>query len=426
VRILIITPFYAPDLGPSAALYEMLSEELVRLGNEVSVISAVPHYPTGRVSKDFRGRLFRRENRDGVDVTRVWVPSVDRSRLSLRLLSFLCYQLLAAFVGIRRRYDVVIVSNPAFEIALPLFLLGFVRRKHVIYSVHEIYPDVGVKLGIFRHGAVISFVEWMERFCCNRAAYVRVISEGYKRALEAKGVPSSKLAVIWDWIDTDFVRPMPRRNAFSTQWGLDDLLVVMYAGNIGPTQGLESVVQAAQLLTRESSIRFIFVGDGTAKPGLEQLVRSKGLKNVVFIPFQPREMLPQVLATADVSLVTLKKGLGADSVPSKFYSILASGRPVVAAVDSGSDISALIRESRSGMISEPENPSALVSAILDLARDATLRRCFGENGRNYVSNCRSKRQAAKRFQELILRVSDRCKRLIEEEGVSESQAASHG
>jgi putative colanic acid biosynthesis glycosyltransferase WcaI len=425
VRILVITPFYAPDLGPSAALYEMLCEELVRLGHEVSVISAVPHYPTGRVSKDFRGHLVQRENRRGVDVTRVWVPSVDRSKLSQRLLSFMCYQLLAAFIEIRRRYDVVIVTNPAFEVALPLFLLGFVRRKRVIYSVQEIYPDVGIKLGIFRHRAVISFVEWMERFCCNRAAYVHVISEGYKRALEAKGIPSSKLTVIWDWIDTDFVRPLPRRNAFSARWGLDDLLVVMYAGNIGPTQGLESVVQAAQLLAGEASICFVFVGDGTAKAELEQSVRSKGLKNILFIPFQPREMLTQVLATADISLVALKKGLGADSVPSKFYSILASGRPVVAAVDSDSDISSLIRESQCGMIAEPENPSALVSAILDLARDASLRGYFGENGRNFVSNFRSKGQAAERFQELLLSTSDHQKKLIEKVA-PENQAASHG
>ena len=406
MRILVITPFYAPDLGPSAALYEMLCEELVQLGHEVSVISAAPHYPTGRASEDFRGHLVQREHRRGVDVTRVWVPSVDRSKLSQRLLSFLCYQLLAAFAGIRRRYDVVIVSSPAFEVALPLLLLGFARRKRVIYSVHEIYPEVGTKLGIFRHRAVIRLVEWMEQFCCNRAASIRVISEGYKRALETKGIPSGKLSVIWDWVDPDFVRPLPRRNAFSTQWGLDQRLVVMYAGNIGPTQGLESVVEAAQLLASEPSIRFVFVGDGTSKAELEQSVRSKGLHNVLFIPFQPREMLPQVLATSDISLVALRKGLGADSVPSKLYSILASGRPVVAAADSDSDIASLIRESQCGMVTQPENPGALARAIRKLACDASLRDYFGENGRRFALNFCSKTQAAKRFQELLLSTSN--------------------
>lgn len=424
MRILVITPFYAPDLGPSAALYEMLCEELVRLGHEVSVISAVPHYPTGRVSNDFKGRLVQQENRRGVEVKRVWVPSINRSSLSQRLLSFLCYQLLAVLVGIRRRYDVVIASNPAFEVALPLLLLGFARGKRVIYSVHEIYPDVGIKLGIFRNRAVIGVVEWMERLCCNRAAYVRVISDGYKQALAAKGVPSSKLAVIWDWIDTDFVRPLPRRNPFSAEWGLDDLFVVMYAGNIGPTQGLESVVEAARLLVSESSIRFVFVGEGAAKSELEQLAESRGLKNTLFIPFQSREMLPQVLATADVSLVTLKRGLGADSVPSKLYSILASGRPVIASVDAASDTSRLAREAQCGTFAEPENPSALANAILNLAHDASLRQRLGENGRNYVWNFRSKRDAAERFQELILS-SVNCPMKPVEEGSRQGQAVPH-
>jgi colanic acid biosynthesis glycosyl transferase WcaI len=424
VRILVITPFYAPDLGPSAALYEMLCEELVRLGHEVSVISAVPHYPSGRVSDDFKGSLVQRENRRGVAVTRVWVPSVNRSRLGQRLLSFLCYQLLAVSVGIGRRYDVLIASNPSFEVALPLLLLGFVRRKRVIYSVHEIYPDVGIKLGIFRHSTVIRFVEWMERFCCNRATYTRVISEGYKRTLEGKGLPSSKLAVIWDWIDTDFIRPLPRHNAFSAQWGLDDVFVVMYAGNIGPTQGLESVVEAAQLLANESSIRFVFVGDGAAKSGLKQLAESKGLKNTLFIPFQSREMLPQVLATADVSLVTLKTNLGSDSVPSKLYSILASGRPVIAAVDLHSDTSMLVRESRCGAVVEAENPDALANSILGLAHDADLRRRLGENGRNYVWAFRSKRGAAEHFQELILSSANRPMKRVEEKS-RQSQAVPH-
>src|SRR5712691_5898957 len=116
MRVLVITPFYAPDLGPSAALYEMLCEDLARLGCEMSAISAVSHYPTGSVSKEFRGRLGWREKRNGVDVTRVWVPSVNRARLGLRLLSFLCYQILASAVGLRRNYDVVITSNPALEV----------------------------------------------------------------------------------------------------------------------------------------------------------------------------------------------------------------------------------------------------------------------------------------------------------------------
>jgi len=401
VRVLVITLFYAPDLGPSAALHEMLCEELVRLGCDVSVISAVPHYPTGRVAKEFRGRLVQRERRQGVDVTRVWVPSVDRARLGLRLLSFFCFQVLAAFVALTRRCDVLLASSPALEVLLPVVALGLLRRKPMIYSVHEIYPDVGVKLGVFRHPPVIKAIDWMERRCCRRAGYVRVLSEGYKRVLESKGTPESKLAVIWDWIDTDFISPLPRCNAFSAQWGLDGHFVAMYAGNLGLTQGLEQVVEAARLLEEEPAVRIVLVGDGAAKGNLQQSVERAGLRNVQFVPFQERELLPWVLASADVSLLTLKRGMASDSVPSKCYSIMASGRPIIASVDEGSDTWNMIQRAGCGLCVEPETPHALAGAILDLFRNDAYRARLGALGRAYAVQHHSKLAAAQEFCRLL-------------------------
>jgi colanic acid biosynthesis glycosyl transferase WcaI len=379
----------------------MLCEELVRLGCEVSVISAVPHYPTGRVAKEFRGRLVQRERRGGVDVTRVWVPSVDRARLGLRLLGFFCFQVLAAFAGLTRRYDVLLASSPALEVLLAVLALGVLRRKPMIYSVHEIYPDVGVKLGIFRHRAVIKAIDWMERLCCRRAGYVRVLSEGYKRTMGARGVPESKLAVVWNWADTDFIRPLPRRNVFSRQWGLDGVFVVLYAGNLGPTQGLEHVLEAARLLEEEPAIRIVLVGDGAAKGSLQQSVERAGLTNVQFIPFQDHELVPWVLASADVSLLTLKRGMGTDSVPMKCYSIMASGRPIIASVDESSDTWNEIQRAGCGVCVEPENPLALASAILDLFRNDAYRARLGALGRAYAVQHRSKPAAAQEFCNLL-------------------------
>jgi colanic acid biosynthesis glycosyl transferase WcaI len=405
VRVLVITPFYAPDLGPGAALYAMLCEELVRLGCDVSVISAVPHYPTGRVAKEFRGRLVQRERRKGVDVTRVWVPSVDRARLGLRLLSFFCYQVLAAFVALSRPYDVLLASSPAFEVLLPTVALGVLRRKPMLYSVHEIYPDLGVKVGIFRHPPVIKAIEWMERLSCRQAGYVRVLSEGYKGVVESKGTPESKLAVISDWIDADLIRPLPRLNAFSARWGLDAQFVAMYAGNLGLTQGLDQVVEAARLLEKEPAIRIVLMGDGAAKASLQQSVQRMGLGNVRFIPFQEHELLPWALASADVSLIMLKRGMGTDSVPSKCYSIMASGRPIIASVDEGSDTWKVIQRAGCGLCLKPENPTALAEAILDLFRNDAYRARLGALGRAYVVQHHSKLAAAQEFCNLLRSLS---------------------
>ncbi len=425
MRVLIVTPFYLPDLGPSAALYGMLAEELSRLGFQVSVISAVPHYPTGMVPMQFRGRLFHKEQRNGVGVTRVWVPSTDRGHLGLRAMTFVCYQFLATLSGLRRKYDVVIISNPALEVFLPFLVLSVLRRKCCIFSVHEIYPDIGVKLGIFRRRPVIQLVDAMERFCYRRSRYVRALSEGYKRALERKGVESSRLHVIADWVDTELIQPLPRQNAFSTRWGLDHSFVIMYAGNIGPTQGLQSVLESARLLANEPSIRFVLVGDGAAKNELQQAVECSGLNNTLFIPLQPRETLPEVLATADISLVTLRRDLGTDSVPSKMYSIMASGRPVIVCVDPNSDISRLVQKAQCGLAIAPEDPQALASSVLRLYQDVDGRRRLAVNGRNFVLSFCSKTQAAQKFQGLILSLGSQQGTALEE-CLSESQVIRRG
>jgi len=404
MRILVLTPYYAPDLGASASLYEMLCKELARLGHQVSVLSAVPHYPTGRVPAEFRGRLIQRERRSGVEVMRIRVPSLDRAKLGFRLLGFLWFQFFASAISWRRKTDLLIASNPALEIALPLAILGFLRRKPFIYSVHEIYPDIGVKLGIFRNRVIIGLLRAMERLCCRRAAYVRVISEVYKTALEGPDVPSSKLVVVGDWTDTDLIRPLPRRNDFSARWGLDDHFVVLYAGNIGPTQGLEKLLEAARLLEHEPDFRFLIVGGGANKDELQRCAGRLGLRNIVFLPFQPREVLPLVLATADVSVVPLKNGLETDSVPSKLFTILASSRPVVAIVDPRSDIAKVIWEAQCGTTVAPENARALADALLELSRQEQLRKLWGDNGRAYVLNFRSKTAAAEKFQELAAAV----------------------
>jgi colanic acid biosynthesis glycosyl transferase WcaI len=334
-------------------------------------------------------------------------------------LSFFCYQFLAAFVALTRRYDVLLASSPALEVLLPTLAMGVLRRKPMLYSVHEIYPDVGVKLGIFRHRPVIKAIDWMERLCCRRAGYVRVLSEGYKRVVESRGTPESKLAVIWDWIDADFIRPLPRCNAFSGQWGLDAHFVVMYAGNLGLTQGLEQVVEAARLLKEQPAIRIVLMGDGAAKESLEQSVQRAGLGNVQFIPFQAHELLPWALASADVSLIVLKRGMGTDSVPSKCYSIMASGRPIIASVDEGSDTWKVIQRAGCGLCLEPENPDALAGAILDLFRSDAYRARLGALGRAYAVQHHSKLAAAQEFCNLL-------RSLMGEENAPSSQRVLHG
>jgi colanic acid biosynthesis glycosyl transferase WcaI len=401
MRILMIAPYYAPDLGPSAPLFTMLAEGLVKQGHDVIVLATVPHYPSGRVSSSYRGKWIHRSVENGVKISRVWLPSVKRSNFAFRLLQFFCYQIGAVWAEFNQKYDVVIAANPALWIWLPFVYYVSFSHKPALFSVHDVYPDVGVTLGIFRNKFIIALVAWLERYCLERSRFVRILSESFRPGLRNLGVPDSKMVLVYDWVDTDLIHPLPRDNNFAQEYDLKDRFVILYAGNIGLSQGLENVLAAAEQLTGQPDIHFLFVGDG---PGRDQLIsqaHSHKLTNVQFVPFQSRSRLPEVLGSADVSLVILRKGIGMGSLPSKTFSIMASGRPIIVSVDEQSETCDLIQKAQAGLCIEPENPTELVKAILMLKNDQNLRERLGQKGRSWAERMHSPQSATIQFDELM-------------------------
>jgi colanic acid biosynthesis glycosyl transferase WcaI len=405
MRVMIFGVCYEPDLGPSAPLFTMLCENLVRLGHQVTIITSVPNYPSGYVSPEFRGKWFWKSVENGVNVIRVGQPSVDRNKLPLRLLQFICYQIGTAWAGLGKQYDVVMASTSSLTAWLPFASMVVLRRKPAIYSIADVYPSVGIKLGVFRNKAVIALVSSMERFCLNHASVVRIISDSFRPDLRAMGVPDDKMVLVYDWVDTELVHPLPRDNAFSREHNLTGKFVVLYAGNIGLSQGLEHVLTAAGTLADHPDIQFVFVGDGANRERLVAEAEHRQLENVKFIPYQPRERLPEVLASADVSLVSLQRGIGLRSLPSKSFSILASGRPMIVCIDEESETWNLVKRAEAGLCISPENPSALVDAILALKNDQGLREQMGRNGRAWAEDHHSPQSGAKQIEKLMLEIS---------------------
>jgi colanic acid biosynthesis glycosyl transferase WcaI len=400
-----LVPYYAPDLGPSAPLFTMLAEELVRRGHQVSVIAAVPHYPSGTVPEAYCKGWVQQSTENGVAVTRVQIPSLKRANLTGRLLQYLSYQLGAAWAGIGMKYDAAFVANPALWVWLPFWRLIALSGKPAVYSVQDVYPDVGVTLGIFRHKLIIKAVASLERYCLKRSAVVQIISDSFKPGLRALGVPDSKMALIYNWVDTNLIQPIPKDNRFSQEYNLNNHFVIQYAGTIGFSQGLEHVLAAAEQLSEHQDIKFVFIGDGA---GCEQLLAEaerQSLSNVIFLPFQPRPQLPLVLASADISLVMLRRGIGLDSLPSKTYSIMASGRPILVSVDEGNETYKLVKKADSGLCVPPENPAELAKAILRLKDDHDLRVRLGQNGRTWAERYHSPQSAAEQFEKLFFEVT---------------------
>jgi len=408
VKILLLTLYFAPDVAANAVIMTELAEELNALGHQVTVVTAFPHYAGNIIDHRYRGRLIQRDEHKGIRIIRTYLyTSPHKRRLRVRLLSYFSFHMFSTLASLfTGPQDIILAPSPPLTIGLSAYIISRVKRIPYVYNVQDIYPDVVVKLGILKKPWVITLSRWLERFVYAGARHITVLSEGFRANLLRKGVPSEKLTVIPNFVDVDFIRPLSRDNGFRHRFGLDDRFVVLYAGNLGHSQSLEHVLECAALLQDRQDIAFVIVGNGSCKPHLEARARQMKLCNVHFIPFQPRRDVPDIYATADVSLVPLRKGIALDSVPSKAYTIMASARPVVAAVDPGSDTWNLVEQAQCGLCVEPENPHALADAILALYADPSLREHLGRNGRQHVVQHYTRQVVAQQYHELLTGLVD--------------------
>ncbi|MGH7264420.1 MAG: glycosyltransferase family 4 protein [Candidatus Rokuibacteriota bacterium] len=402
MKLSILNFYYAPDFSADVPILSGLVDGLAARGHEVRVIAAAPHRQGGRVWPEYRGRPFWREEAGRVRVERTWVYSRPDMSMRGRAWNYLSYSMLAVPAALRGpRPDLLFVPTPPPNMGLTGMLAAFARRVPFVLNVQDMYPDVAVRAGVLRAGRVVSAFQRMENAVYRRAARVTVVSEGFRRNLRAKGVAESKLAVIPNFVDTDLIRPLPPDTSLRRDLGLGDRTVVLYAGSLGHPQGLDRVLEAAALLRDRGDLVFLFVGDGSRKTELEALAREWSLPNVRFLPPRPWEEVPQVLATGDISLVPLRKGFGLETVPSKLYGIMASGRPVITSVDRGCDTWMLAETAGCGLGVSPEDSRELAVAIARLADDPTLARRLGDAGRTYAVEHFSRARVVDRYEALF-------------------------
>ncbi len=403
MRILLLTLYFTPDVAANAVIMTELAEELADLGHQVTVVTTFPHYAGNVIDHHYLGRLIQQDEAQGIRVIRTYLyTSPHKQRFLVRFLNYVSFNVLSTLAGLfAGPQDIILAPSPPLTIGLSAYIISRVKRIPYVYNVQDIYPDVVVKLGILKNPVGIALSHWLEHFVYTHARQITVLSEGFRANLLRKGVPSEKITIIPNFVDTDFIRPLPRDNGFRHRFDLDGRFVVLYAGNLGHSQNLEHVLECAALLQDRDDINFVIVGNGSRKPHLEAQAQQMGLGNVHFIPFQPREDVPNIYAAADVSLVTLRKGIALDSVPSKAYTIMASGRPIIAAVDPGSDAWQLVEQAQCGLCVEPEDPQALAEAIRALHAAPALRERLGRNGREHVVQHYTRQTIARQYHELL-------------------------
>lgn len=405
VHVLFITPYYLPEKAAPAVRISETAKLLVRRGYQVSVLTTVPNYPTGVVPLEYRGHLIQREMIDGVQVVRVWTYTSANKGFLRRIISQLSFGFLAPILGGKSvgHPDVIIVESPPLFDAIAARLLAFYKRCPFIFLVSDLWPESAIQLGMLHNRLLIRLAEWLEWSTYQRASLVWAVTRGIRQALLQRGLPAERVFMLTNGVDTEKFHPLPQAQAkMDLNW--DHRFTVLYAGTHGLSQGLETVVEAAERLRDCRDIRFVFVGDGATKADLVAHSQELGLRNVTFLDPQPHELMPLLLASADICLVPLRKiPLFKSALPSKMYEAMACARPIVLCAE-GEAHQMAVEEAGAALAVEPENADALVSAILYLYESPEMAVALGQRGRTFVERRFAREQLTTELQEHLVKL----------------------
>jgi colanic acid biosynthesis glycosyl transferase WcaI len=381
MRILMITQWFQPEphfkgLGFAKALQAM--------GHEVEVLTGFPNYPGGKVYPGYRVGLRKHEILDGIPVTRGYIyPSHDSSALR-RIANYVSFALSSTVLALTlRKPDVVYVYTPPMTATLPAVALRLLRGVPFVPDVQDLWPDTLAATGMVNNPRVLGLIGWWTNFSFRRAARIVVLSAGFRQRLLDRGL-SVPIAVVHNWAPPEIVdvaRTLPSPHAPGIR-----PFTILFAGNMGKAQGLDVVLNAAEILQSEgSTVRFALIGGGVERGHLKQRINDLQLHNVDFHePLHPSRM-GEVFADADALLVHLREDpLFEITIPSKIQAYLAIGRPIILGVRGNA--ADMVRDAKAGVTFAPDSHLGLVAAVKQIsALSPSDRADMGAAGQSYYN-----------------------------------------
>lgn len=380
-RIAILNQFYVPDVASTGHLLHELATDLVRRGFFVQVDTCRPCYGPRETWQP----VELREWRDGVYVRRLITTRFSKDILPGRLLNFLTFMVPATIrMMLLSRSDTVhlYTTNPPFLGIIGAFV-SFFRRHRYVKLLHDAYPEMAVWVGTIKKGGLIERI-WHagNKLIYRRAEHTIVLCESAKKLVcENYGLDPNRVHVIYNWADANELRPKPKsESAFAKEHGLIDPFTVLYSGNLGLYYDFETLLGAAELLQNEN-FRLVLIGAGGRKSWIEEQIKKRGLKNTMLLPYQPFEKLPDSLTASDASFVTIAKGIEGISFPSKLYSSLAVGRPIIAISEERSELKDMVDTHDVGRWFKVGDSQGLAAGLRQMMADRAKTDQQGRNAR---------------------------------------------
>ncbi len=406
-KVLLHSLVFSPDGNSTAYLMTELAIELKRLGHQVTVLTTTPHYniipsmaARHQMHRCWIGLLYMSEI-DGIKIWHVKVPNKG-NRVWMRVFDYIRFHVVSLLTAVFKieTQDIIIATSPPLTMAVMSWLLGVWWKCPSVYKVAELYPDVAIRQGIVKNRGFIAFLNWLEKFVYKKNTLIVAIAEQFMKVIRKRGVPDQKLQMIPDFVDTKFYCLKSRKNEFTLKHDLLKDFVVLYAGNIGIVQDWDSVLFAVENLSK-LAIRFVIVGDGSKREWLAKEIEIRKLGNVTLLGYQPKELMPEINASCDISIIPMNIAGSKDGVPSKIYSIFSCGKPIVALVDSESELRWIAEQSGCGRSVAIGDKQGFSDAILKAFNERELLPVEGLRGRAYVEANYSKEAIASKYHDLI-------------------------
>jgi glycosyltransferase involved in cell wall biosynthesis len=337
-----------------------------------------------------------------VEVKRVWTPGPGRATLLRRALQYIAFYVGAAWSLLRRlrRGDIVVVLTDPPALSVPVAVATCLRGARLVNWIQDLFPEVAARLGVPVPGQRL--IARARNWSLRRAHANVVLSPGMSRMIAAAGADPARIRLIENWTDEEAIRPVePQAAPLRSEWALADRFVVEYSGNMGRVHEFGTVLGAAELLGDEPGIVFLLIGKGYALASIRARVADLALPNVVIKPPQPRERLSDVLAAGDLHLVSLQPAMEGLVVPSKYYGVLAAGRPVLYVGDRDGDLAREIARFDCGRVIAPGDSVELAWQIRSLRGDASERRRLGARARALLEARYTRAAALQRWQQLL-------------------------
>ncbi|MFT5871836.1 MAG: glycosyltransferase involved in cell wall biosynthesis [Clostridium sp.] len=408
MRILFLTQYCPPEVGaPQNRIFEF-AKGLKQLGHEVTILTALPNYPKGEIFDGYKGKKVVLEEIEGIKIVRTSIYATKSKSFTKRLRNYLSFTFSSVFQGYKyiEKQDFIITESPPLFLGWSGYILAKLKKAKFIFNISDLWPESAVKLGVLNNKLFIKLSVWLEEFCYRKASAVTCQTQGIVDDIVGRGFDKNKVHLITNGVNIELFKKEKRDEDFRREIGIEDKFSLCYAGIHGIAQGLKVIINAAEIVKDIKDIQFVFVGDGPEKQDLINMVKEKKLKNVTFVPLQPKINMPKIVASMDAAIIPLRKlQLFEGALPSKMFETLCSEVPIIMAVKGEAE--RLINNAQGGIVVEPENSQEIAEAVIKLYKDKELREKLGENGRRYVKENYNRDTITRKLEKILMELQEK-------------------